>query len=94
MNWKHYHALSELRVYGGQKNGKRGSKQNHICTRCGRQFIDAYDPKQGYSTDGYKVYPSFIEEGVQIISGLTHLQPEILILLSPVEKGELRKPPS
>jgi transposase-like protein len=32
-----------------RKNGKRGSKQNHICTRCGRQFIDTYDPPKGYS---------------------------------------------
>ncbi|MBD1893932.1 IS1 family transposase [Coleofasciculus sp. FACHB-129] len=32
-----------------RKNGKRGSKQNHICTRCHRQFIDVYDPPQGYS---------------------------------------------
>ncbi|UBF29798.1 hypothetical protein K9N68_36850 (plasmid) [Kovacikia minuta CCNUW1] len=32
-----------------RKNGKRGSKQNHICTHCHRQFIDVYDPPQGYS---------------------------------------------
>jgi len=34
-----------------RKNGKRGSKQNNICTRCRRQFIDVYDPQQGYSEE-------------------------------------------
>ena len=33
------------------KNGKRGSKQNHICLQCGRQFIDEYDPPKGYSDE-------------------------------------------
>jgi transposase-like protein len=32
------------------KNGHRGEKQNYICTNCGRQFIDSYEPK-GYSDD-------------------------------------------
>jgi transposase-like protein len=32
-----------------RKNGKRRSKQNHICVNCGRQFIDSYTPTQGYS---------------------------------------------
>ncbi|MDZ8188424.1 MAG: IS1 family transposase [Nostoc sp. ChiSLP02] len=30
-----------------RKNGKKLSKQNHICVNCGRQFIDSYE-KQGY----------------------------------------------
>ncbi len=34
-----------------RKNGKRKGKQNHICVRCGRQFIDVYDPPKGYSDD-------------------------------------------
>ena len=34
-----------------RKNGKRRGKQNHICKRCGRQFIDVYEPPKGYSDD-------------------------------------------
>lgn len=34
-----------------RKNGKRKGKQNHICVDCGRQFIDSYDPPQGYSEE-------------------------------------------
>jgi len=34
-----------------RKNGKRKSKQNHICIRCGRQFIDVYDLPKGYSDE-------------------------------------------
>jgi transposase-like protein len=34
-----------------RKNGKRKGKQNHICVTCGRQFIDRYDPLQGYSDE-------------------------------------------
>lgn len=34
-----------------RKNGKRKSKQNHICTHCGRQFIDIYNPPKGYSDE-------------------------------------------
>ncbi len=30
-----------------RKNGKKYSKQNHICVTCGRQFIDSYE-QQGY----------------------------------------------
>jgi transposase-like protein len=33
-----------------RKNGKKGSKQNHICVHCGRQFIDSYE-HQGYSEE-------------------------------------------
>ncbi|MEH2410988.1 IS1 family transposase [Nostoc sp.] len=33
-----------------RKNGRQRSKQNYICVQCGRQFIDAYEPK-GYSED-------------------------------------------
>ena len=32
-----------------RKNGKKKGKQNHICVSCGRQFIDNYNPPQGYS---------------------------------------------
>ncbi len=31
-----------------RKNGKKRGKQNYICVNCGRQFIDCYDPPQGY----------------------------------------------
>jgi transposase-like protein len=31
-----------------RKNGKQRGKQNYICVKCGRQFIDVYEPK-GYS---------------------------------------------
>lgn len=34
-----------------RKNGKRKSKQNHICKHCGRQFIDIYNPPKGYSDE-------------------------------------------
>ncbi|MEH1841811.1 MAG: IS1 family transposase [Nostoc sp.] len=32
-----------------RKNGKRRGKQNNICVKCGRQFINAYSPPKGYS---------------------------------------------
>lgn len=31
-----------------RKNGNKKGKQNHICVDCGRQFIDRYNPPQGY----------------------------------------------
>lgn len=34
-----------------QKNGKRRGKQNHKCINCGRQFIDFYSPRRGYSDE-------------------------------------------
>ena len=37
---------------GGQhirKNGHRRGKQNYICVKCERQFIEAYTPR-GYSS--------------------------------------------
>lgn len=34
-----------------RKNGINKGKQNHICVECQRQFIDVYDPRQGYSDD-------------------------------------------
>ncbi|MBD2772570.1 IS1 family transposase [Iningainema tapete] len=34
-----------------RKNGKRRGKQNYICTHCGRQFIDVYNPPKGYSDE-------------------------------------------
>jgi len=34
-----------------RKNGKRKSKQNHICVDCRRQFIDCYEPPKGYSDE-------------------------------------------
>ncbi|BAU08800.1 IS1 transposase [Fischerella sp. NIES-3754] len=33
-----------------RKNGKQRGKQNYICVKCGRQFIDSYEPK-GYSEE-------------------------------------------
>jgi transposase-like protein len=33
------------------KNGFRGSKQNHRCRDCGRQFIDSPQTHRGYSDD-------------------------------------------
>lgn len=32
-----------------RKNGQKKGKQNHICVNCGRQFIEHYEPKKGYS---------------------------------------------
>ncbi len=34
-----------------QKNGNRRGKQNHICVDCGRQFLEHYTPRQGYSDE-------------------------------------------
>lgn len=34
-----------------RKNGNRRGKQNHICVECGRQFIEHYTPRQGYSDE-------------------------------------------
>jgi transposase-like protein len=35
-----------------RKNGKnRQGKQNHICVNCGRQFIEDYQPHQGYGDE-------------------------------------------
>jgi len=34
-----------------RKNGIKSGKQNHICVDCKRQFIDNYDPPQGYSDE-------------------------------------------
>ena len=34
-----------------RKNGKKKGKQNHICVRCSRQFIDQYAPPKGYSDE-------------------------------------------
>lgn len=34
-----------------RKNGKKRGKQNHICVACSRQFLDHYDPPQGYSDE-------------------------------------------
>lgn len=34
-----------------RKNGKRKSKQNHICVDCRRQFIDCYQHPKGYSDE-------------------------------------------
>ena len=34
-----------------RKNGERRGKQNYICVRCRRQFIDRYTEAQGYSDD-------------------------------------------
>ncbi len=34
-----------------RKNGHRKEKQNHICVDCRRQFINNYQPYQGYSDE-------------------------------------------
>lgn len=34
-----------------RKNGRNKGKQNHICVKCGRQFIDSYEPHRGYSDE-------------------------------------------
>jgi IS1 family transposase len=34
-----------------RKNGKRRGKQNHICVKCGRQFLADYAPHPGYSDE-------------------------------------------
>lgn len=34
-----------------RKNGHRRGKQNHICVDCGRQFIEHYTLRQGYSDE-------------------------------------------
>ena len=31
------------------KNGKKRGKQNYICVKCGRQFLDHYQEHKGYS---------------------------------------------
>ena len=33
------------------KNGHKKGKQNLICVRCGRQFIEDYQPHRGYSKE-------------------------------------------
>ncbi len=44
--WWHEVGFTEIR-----KNGKRRGKQNHICVKCGCQFIDVYSPLKGYSNE-------------------------------------------
>ena len=34
-----------------QKNGRKKGKQNHLCTKCGRQFITEYNGDRGYSDE-------------------------------------------
>jgi len=34
-----------------RKNGQRRGKQNYICVKCGRQFIEVYNPPRGYSDE-------------------------------------------
>ena len=34
-----------------RKNGIKKGKQNHLCVDCGRQFIDNYESRRGYSDD-------------------------------------------
>jgi transposase-like protein len=33
------------------KNAHKKGKRNYICVDCGRQFIDSYQPHQGYSSE-------------------------------------------
>jgi IS1 family transposase len=42
-----------------RKNGHRQHKQNYICVKCGRQFLEH---------DGNPLYPGFIPAGDQIVS--------------------------
>lgn len=34
-----------------RKNGIKKRKQNNICVKCGRQFIDFYEKQRGYSDE-------------------------------------------
>lgn len=47
-----YHALSTLRVYARlEKMASAEVNAHHVCTNCGRQFIDTYSPPKGYSNE-------------------------------------------
>jgi transposase-like protein len=60
-----------------RKNGKRKSKQNFICVKCGRQFIECYDPPKGYSDEVkrecLKMYVNGMGfRGIERVKGVHH----------------------
>ena len=59
-----------------RKNGHRGDKQNYICVKCGRQFIEVYN-KPGYSLDTkalcLKMYVNGMGfRGISRVTGVAH----------------------
>jgi transposase-like protein len=63
-----------------RKNGKRKSKQNFICVKCGRQFIECYDPPKGYSDEVkrecLKMYVNGMGfRGIERVKGVHHTIP-------------------
>ncbi len=60
-----------------RKNGKKKGKQNHICVDCGRQFIDCYEPRKGYSDEikreCLKMYTNGMGfRGIERVKGVHH----------------------
>jgi transposase-like protein len=60
-----------------RKNGKRRSKQNHICVDCHRQFIDDYSPRSPYpdeiKRDCLKMYVNGMGfRGIERVKGVHH----------------------
>jgi len=60
-----------------RKNGKKRGKQNHICCDCDRQFIDRYEPPQGYSDEVkrecLKMYVNGMGfRGIERVKGVHH----------------------
>ena len=60
-----------------RKNGKRRGKQNHICVKCQRQFIDDYETKIGYSDEirqeCLKMYVNGMGfRGIERVKGVHH----------------------
>ena len=60
-----------------RKNGSKRGKQNHICGDCDRQFIDRYEPAQGYSDEVkrecLKMYVNGMGfRGIERIKGVHH----------------------
>lgn len=58
------------------KNGHQRAKQNYICKRCGRQFVESYSPK-GYSDDVkhlcLKMYLNGMGfRGIERVTGINH----------------------
>ncbi len=59
------------------KNGHRKGKQNHICFDCHRQFINDYQPYQGYSDEVrrecLKMYVNGMGfRGIERVKGVHH----------------------
>ena len=60
-----------------RKNGIRRSKQNHICTDCGRQFVERPKIHRGYSDDVRRICLRMIVNGmgyrgVEKVTGIHH----------------------